>query len=652
MLVIAGIFDSRTRELAAAETRTPGHLLNISTRARIGVGDDVVVCGFVITGESSRKVLVRVLGPSLRQFGVPDAVADPAMQVIPVGGSTAIAANDNWRDGDVAAVTATGLAPYDPLDCALILDLASGSYTALVSGRSGGTGVALVEVYDLDEPAVSSTIPAKNSGSSSPTMSSVTFMFNRAMAPEVDVDPGTVWGASSYAWSADRRQMTMTRISAATALPSQARVTITLNPITGSRRMRDAEGNILEAYALTFGVGVAAGTPYVASTVPEAGATVDINLNELVFVFSEPMSRVEGGTTGGWWPYTTQWSADMKTMRVIRGGSAGLPPGANIFFRLPTFAYRSAAGVPLAAEFELAFTVSLNVQRVEANPAAGYQWPYYLFIPASVAAPATLLVEPNNTGTVDNNPARHEVAAEALIRSKTSFATTLGCPLLVPAFPRPANPPAPESGGIYTHALDRFSLQMNGCPIERLDRQLLAMVDDARTRLAAAGISVSTRFFMTGFSASGAFTSRFSMLHPDRLKAAACGSPGGWPIAPVSTWRGTVLRYPCGISDLAALVGEAPNVTAFAQLPSFIYVGSVDTNDALDTRAMTAAERTAINTLCNYPTDPYIANRWPTAEAIYRSVGSVAVFRVYPGVGHSYSTEMINDLVTFFAAHR
>jgi pimeloyl-ACP methyl ester carboxylesterase len=157
---------------------------------------------------------------------------------------------------------------------------------------------------------------------------------------------------------------------------------------------------------------------------------------------------------------------------------------------------------------------------------------------------------------------------------------------------------------------------------------------------------------MSGFSASGMFTSRFALLHPDRLKAAACGSPGGWPIAPVSSWQGTALRYPCGISDLASLVGAGPNLPAFNQLPLFIYVGSVDTNDALDTRGMTTAERAAINALLKYPTDPFIANRWPTAEAIYRSVGSVATFKTYPGVAHSYSVEMINDMVAFFAAHR
>jgi hypothetical protein len=638
--------------LCAATAQMPGHLLNISTRARIGVGDDVVVCGFVITGESSRKVLVRVLGPSLRQFGVADAVADPAMQVMPVGGNTSIAANDNWRDGDAAAVTATGLAPYDPLDCALILDLAPGAYTALISGRNGGTGIALAEVYDLDEPAVGATVPVKNDATVSANTASVLFTFNRPMAPEVDLDPGTVWGASSSTWSGDRRQLTVKRISAATPLPVLGRVAITLNPVGGNRRMRDVEGNVLASYTLTFTVGGQPNAPHVVSTVPEVGTKVSPNALELVFTFSEPMTRVFGGTTGGWWPYRTEWSDDNKTMRVIRTGTEPLPPGASIFYRIGPPFYRSAAGVPMAGDFDLAFTVDMNLQRVEADPARGFQWPYYLVIPPNITAPATLLVEPNNTGTVDDNPARHELAAESLIRNRSSLATALGCPLLIPAFPRPANPPAPEPGGIYTHALDRFCLQMTGSPIERLDRQLIAMVDDARQRLATAGIVVAPRFFMTGFSASGAFTSRFALLHPDRVKAAACGSPGGWPIAPVASWQGVVLPYPCGISDVATLVGESPNLAAFVQLPLFIYVGSIDTNDAYDIRGMPAATGAAIKVLLNSPADPYIANRWPTAAAIYRSVGSVAVFKVYPGVGHSYSTEINNDLVTFFASHR
>lgn len=640
------------RTAFAADTRTPGHLLNISTRARIGTGDDIVVCGLVVTGESPRTVLVRVLGPSLRQFGVADAVADPVVQLVAAGASAPIATNDNWRDGDAAAVIATGLAPYDPLDCALVVALEPGAYTALVSGRGGGTGIALVEAYDLDEPAVSGTIPAKNSTEASTTSTSVTFSFNRPMAPELDVDPGAVWGASSYEWSNDRRQVTLTRINAATPLPAQARIYITLNPPTGSRRTRDTHGNILPTFTLSFAVGVPSSTPYVVSTSPEPGLSVEPTTAVIVFSFSEPMAGAAGGISSGWFPYTTEWSADMKTMRVTRSSATPLQPGATIFFRLPSTLYKSATGVAMAADYELSFTVGVSLQRIEADPLHGFQWPYYLVIPPAIAAPATLLVEPNNTGTVDDNPARHEIAAESLARGKAGFASTIGSPLLVPAFPRPVHPPAPEPGGIYTHSLDRFSLQMTGSPIERLDRQLLAMVEDARPRLGALGINISPKFFMLGFSASGMFTSRFSLLHPDRLKAAACGSPGGWPIAPVAIWRGVNLRYPCGISDLPGLVGEQPDIPAFTQLPLFIFVGSADTNDALDTRGMTTAERAAINNLLSYPTDPFIANRWATAEAIYRSVGSTAVFKVYPGVGHFYSTDMLNDLATFFAAHR
>jgi hypothetical protein len=417
--------------------------------------------------------------------------------------------------------------------------------------------------------------------------------------------------------------------------------------------MRDTDGNTLPTYTLEFTTGSAtAGVPYVVSTIPEVGATVAPDLRELVFVFSEPMAFVSGGSSMGWWPYTIQWSADMRTLTVTRTGTDPLPGGTTLMFGVMPPHYRSAAGVPMAAEFDLTFTVGVELQRIEADPARGFSWPYFLFVPPMVSAPATLLVEPNNTGTWGDNPALHEEAADTLARRQSGFATRLGCPLLVPAFPRPQNPQAPEPGGIYTHALDRFCLQMTGCPITRLDLQLLAMVDDARTRLAARGINCDARFFMTGFSASGAFTSRFAMLHPDRLKAAACGSPGGWPIAPVASWNGTTLRYPCGIADAATLTGSTPSVAAFADLPQFIYVGSVDTNDAFDVRGMTANEQAAIRTLLNSPQDPYIANRWPLAEAIYESVGAIAIFRVYDGIGHGYSTEMLNDLQAFFAANR
>lgn len=650
--ILVGSGSGVANRAEAAEVLSPGHVVNISTRGRVGAGENVMIAGFVIVGESPRRVLVRVLGPSLARFGVAEPVVDPKFTIYPPNSSTVIAENDNWGDGDPDAVIATGIRPYDPLDCGLVLDLPAGLYTAVVEDVGGSGGVALVEVFDLDYPQIASTSPAKHVTDVSVTSASVTVRFDRAMAPEVDMDPCAAWGASSYVWSADHQQLTITRISSAAPLGSGARVSITLNPVGGSQRMRDLEGNVLVPYTIAFTVGAAAGVPYVVSTVPEVGASVSADLAELVLTFSEPMTQVFGGWSSNLWPYTCSWSTDRTTLFVRRNGTASLTPGTTVLFGVGPPYYASQSGASMDTRFDLTFTVGANLQRIEADPALGFHWPYFLMMPVQVAAPATLLVEPNNTGTWGDNPAQHETSAVALLRNRAFFANTLGCPLLVPAFPRPMNPQAPEPGGIYTHALDRFSLQMKGCPIERLDLQLIAMVEDARARLAADGVACDAKFFMTGFSASGAFTSRFAMLHPARIKAAACGSPGGWPIAPVASWNGTVLPYPCGISDLAALVGTAPDVAAFSRVPLFIYVGSVDTNDAYDVRGMAAAERTAIMALLNAPQDPYIANRWPTAQAIYQSIGSVATFRVYPGIGHGYSTEMINDTATFFASHR
>ncbi len=120
----------------------------------------------------------------------------------------------------------------------------------------------------------------------------------------------------------------------------------------------------------------------------------------------------------------------------------------------------SQNGTPLEEDVELRFTTAFLVPpiRVGANPAKGFHWPYYLVLPSEMASPPTLLVEPNNTGTRSNTFQIHEEKAKELVRRQSSFAEDLGSPLLVPVFPRPVTPEAPEPGGIYVHALDRYSL--------------------------------------------------------------------------------------------------------------------------------------------------------------------------------------------------
>lgn len=128
---------------------TNSALANISTRGNIGIGDYVLISGFIVGDVESATVIVRAIGPSLAASGVTGFLADPTLTVYDANGA-AIATNDNWGDAVYAAdVSSNNLAPTDPLESALILNLKAGVYTAIVSGVDGGTGLGLVEVYDL-----------------------------------------------------------------------------------------------------------------------------------------------------------------------------------------------------------------------------------------------------------------------------------------------------------------------------------------------------------------------------------------------------------------------------------------------------------------------------------------------------------------------
>ncbi len=123
-------------------------LLNISTRGRVGTGDDVLIGGFIVQGTSPQRVLIVAKGPSLglAPFNVPGALADTTLDLY--SGSSVIESNDNWGDSaEAAAIQASGNGPTRALESAILRTLAPGAYTAIVRGRNGATGVGLVEVY-------------------------------------------------------------------------------------------------------------------------------------------------------------------------------------------------------------------------------------------------------------------------------------------------------------------------------------------------------------------------------------------------------------------------------------------------------------------------------------------------------------------------
>ena len=122
---------------------------NISTRALVQTGDNVMIGGLIITGTGQENVIVRAIGPSLAQYGITNPLADPTLELHD-GNGALIAFDDNWRDSQEAEIQATGFAPSNDLESAIVATLAPGNYTAIVRGKNDTIGVALVEVYGLN----------------------------------------------------------------------------------------------------------------------------------------------------------------------------------------------------------------------------------------------------------------------------------------------------------------------------------------------------------------------------------------------------------------------------------------------------------------------------------------------------------------------
>lgn len=134
-----------------AAVTIPRSVSNISTRVLVQTGDNVLIGGFIVTGTDQKTVIIRGIGPSLGGGNVGEPLADPTLELH--SGSTIINSNDNWRDTQSAAIQATGIAPENDLESAIIATLDPGPYTAILADRNAGTGVGLVEVYDLNPAA-------------------------------------------------------------------------------------------------------------------------------------------------------------------------------------------------------------------------------------------------------------------------------------------------------------------------------------------------------------------------------------------------------------------------------------------------------------------------------------------------------------------
>ncbi len=142
-------FLSQTDPTDAASVVHTSRQLNISTREEVGLGDEVLIAGFIVSGPTPKEVILRGIGPSLDTTGLPGVLQNPTLELRDSTGSL-IFSNDDWRDTQEQQIIDTTIPPTSELEAAIVATLDPGAYTAILQGNNGGVGTGLVEAYDLD----------------------------------------------------------------------------------------------------------------------------------------------------------------------------------------------------------------------------------------------------------------------------------------------------------------------------------------------------------------------------------------------------------------------------------------------------------------------------------------------------------------------
>jgi hypothetical protein len=129
---------------------TTSRLINLSARAVVLTGDNVLIDGLIVGGKTAKDVVIRAIGPGLHSRGVSGELHDPTLELYD-GSGTLLRKNDNWRDAfNHDQIQSKGFAPTDNRESAILIKLAPGNYTTIVRGAGGTTGIALAEFYILN----------------------------------------------------------------------------------------------------------------------------------------------------------------------------------------------------------------------------------------------------------------------------------------------------------------------------------------------------------------------------------------------------------------------------------------------------------------------------------------------------------------------
>lgn len=320
-----------------------------------------------------------------------------------------------------------------------------------------------------------------------------------------------------------------------------------------------------------------------------------------------------------------------------------------------------AVGEPLSDARSSFGIPSGRVDLIEPDPEAGFRLPYALYTPNSTPdAARPLLVEPlNQPGAETGSDLRSQVRSTAATSPLFSAAHDLGLPGIVPGIPRTPNDTGTEIPGLAlpsVHSpgkLDELATDaFPAASLRRVDRQVVGMIQDAKGRLADDGYPVASTIHMTGFSASAHFSTRFALLYPSLINAVTVGGDGAHPL-PRASIDGVELPYPLGIADYESVVGQSFDSGRWSEIAQYIYVGREDQPlPDTDRRSYWPISPRYEERAVEVFGENRVTERLPVTRSVYEDAGADATFRIYDGVGHRLTGEIIDDVRGFHRDRR
>lgn len=430
------------------------------------------------------------------------------------------------------------------------------------------------------------------------------------------------------------------------------------------------------------------------TTIPDSGATVNYTIPQsndvrikCVDENGSPVERLPirlraGGVTHRSGIFTT---SEQGYVKFAETNQTSTPPELQLAG--PTSVEVEGIGnterqplgtIDVESDDEFEFTVSdpeeytINVQKVSKDSDSGFYFPYYLYTPPSDQVtdsgdstldnidPRPLVVGFRTWGSTSERDEKVASARGDLIRGSKirEIADELNTPAMI--IPLPSS----TDDGKF-ELLNRDSLRISEPPYERLDLQILSMIDDATQRLADQPYDIADKVHLDGFSNNDRLCDQLSILHPERINAVSGGGDGFHTI-PKSEYKGeipvqtepetTTLEWPVGTAGLSDLIGKEFNKEAWLDTALYYYIGAEDQgendksnlwNEYIHAKSYGFLGEKRQRLLVNIFGWDQVDERFETSRQIFDTVGANAAFKTYDGVGHTITSDMVTDVKAF-----